>query len=269
MRTGAVGAAVCCVLALLCAAPAARAADPFYGLFTTNLDAPAQQVARTMDAQAATGAGLLREHVYWDQIELRAGVFDFKRLDALVARAAARGLTVLPVLTSTPQFYSAAPARRRHRRLAAARPVADLRRRLPVGQALRHRRQRVGLPRARSALPAPVSPDHGLADLERARPRGLVAQRPRSGGVPAAAALGVSRDEARRSGDGGRRRRDVDPRAGARRLPRPALRARRRALLRHPRGAPVRGRRRRGRRARAPHAGDRGRARRRATCRYA
>lgn len=109
MRTGAAGAAVCGLLLALGMAPAARAADPFFGVFTTNFNAPAQQVGRAMDAQAATGAGLLREHVYWDQIELRPGVFDFKRLDALVARAAARGLTVLPVLTGTPQFYSARP----------------------------------------------------------------------------------------------------------------------------------------------------------------
>jgi hypothetical protein len=101
-------AALCCALLLLYA-PAALAADPFFGLFTTNLNAPGEQVGRTMDAQARTGAGLLREHVYWDEIERRPGVFDFTRLDALVSRAAARGLTVLPVLTSTPQFYSARP----------------------------------------------------------------------------------------------------------------------------------------------------------------
>lgn len=94
----------------LCGAPTARAGEPFYGLFTTNLNAPARQASRTMDAQAATGAGLVREHVYWDQIERQPGVFDFARLDALVARAAARGLEVLPVLTSTPQFYSSRPA---------------------------------------------------------------------------------------------------------------------------------------------------------------
>jgi hypothetical protein len=110
MSAGVAGrAAVCAVLALLCFAVPARAADPFFGLFTTNLNARAQQVGRAMDAQARTGAGLLREHVYWAEIERRPGVFDFKRLDALVARAAARGLTVLPILTGTPQFYSARP----------------------------------------------------------------------------------------------------------------------------------------------------------------
>ena len=180
MRTGAAGTTVCCLLALLCVAPAARAADPFFGIFTTNLNAPARQVGRTMDAQVATGAGLLREHVYWDQIERRPGVFDFKRLDALVARAAARGLTVLPVLTSTPQFYSARPLGFDTDGWPPRDPSRIFAIALRAGQALRHARQRVGLPRAGRALPARVSADHGVADLERARPRGVVADRSRT-----------------------------------------------------------------------------------------
>lgn len=92
---------------LLAPAAQARAADPFFGMFTTNLNgAPGDTV---MDAQAATGVGLLREHVYWDQVERAPGVFDFARLDALVAGAASRGMTLLPILTSTPQFYSTRP----------------------------------------------------------------------------------------------------------------------------------------------------------------
>lgn len=96
------------LLSIAVAAPA-TAADPFFGILTTNLNAAPAQADATMSAQAATGVGTLREHVYWDQVERAPGVFDFASLDALVARATARGLTLLPVLTSTPQFYSTRP----------------------------------------------------------------------------------------------------------------------------------------------------------------
>ncbi len=98
-----------CLTFVICAAPA-RAADPFFGVFTTNLNAAPAQAEGGMTAQAATGVGLLREHVYWDRIEPAPGAFDFTALDALVARASARGLTVLPILINTPQFYSTRPA---------------------------------------------------------------------------------------------------------------------------------------------------------------
>jgi hypothetical protein len=97
------------VVLALCAAVPARAADPFYGMLTTDLDTPGAQVDAALRAQAATGVGLLREHVYWDQIERAPGRFDFTRLDELVTRAARRGMTVLPILTSTPPFYSTRP----------------------------------------------------------------------------------------------------------------------------------------------------------------
>lgn len=102
-------AAACWVVLSLSAASAACAADPFFGMFTTDLNAPSAQLRPLVAAQAATGVGLLREHIYWDQIERAPGVFDFTRLDALIGAAAERGLTVLPVLTSTPQFYSTRP----------------------------------------------------------------------------------------------------------------------------------------------------------------
>jgi hypothetical protein len=96
------------VLVLGAAAPT-LAADPFYGMLTTDLDTPGAQVGAALDAQAATGVGLLREHVYWDQIERSPGRFDFTRLDELVTRVARRGMTVLPIITSTPPFYSTRP----------------------------------------------------------------------------------------------------------------------------------------------------------------
>lgn len=110
MRTAAARIAVLCAVAIaLVAAPPARAADAFFGMFTTNFDHPVATIEANLDAQSRTGVGLLREHVYWDRIERAPGAFDFTSLDALVARATARGMTVLPILTSTPQFYSTRP----------------------------------------------------------------------------------------------------------------------------------------------------------------
>jgi len=110
MRTSAARiAAVCCIALGLLAAPAAHAADPFFGLFTTELDSAPAQMDAELNAQAATGVGLLREHVYWDRIERTPGTFDFTGLDALVERATARGLTLMPILTATPQFHSTRP----------------------------------------------------------------------------------------------------------------------------------------------------------------
>lgn len=104
-------ATLLCALAWLgAAATGAQAADPFFGAFTTDLGLPAAQLEPQLDAQAATGIGVLREHVYWDRIETAPGVFDFRALDALVDRAGARGLTLLPIITGTPQFYSTRPA---------------------------------------------------------------------------------------------------------------------------------------------------------------
>lgn len=99
----------CTVALLVASATPASAGDRFYGVFATNLNAEPAAAAVALDAQAATGAGLIREHVYWAQIERAPGAFDFSRHDALVAAATARGLTVLPVITATPQFYSTRP----------------------------------------------------------------------------------------------------------------------------------------------------------------
>ncbi|MDX6680800.1 MAG: polysaccharide biosynthesis protein PslG [Solirubrobacteraceae bacterium] len=105
-----VTSALCCIAVALACAPAARAADPFYGVFTRDMSHSAAQLGAELDAQAATGVGSLREHLHWDRIERSAGVFDFTDTDALVAGAGARGMTLLPVLIDTPQFYSTRPA---------------------------------------------------------------------------------------------------------------------------------------------------------------
>lgn len=98
------------VLAGLSGASAAHAADQFQGLFADNMSHPPAQLAADLDRQAATGVGTIREHLHWDRIERAPGWFDFTDSDALISAAAARGMTVLPVLISTPQFYSTRPA---------------------------------------------------------------------------------------------------------------------------------------------------------------
>jgi len=108
-RAARIAACLCLALALLAVPACANAADPFYGIFTTDLDQPPSWQDAALAAQAATGVGTLREHVYWDRIERSPGAFDFSGLDALVDRAGARGLSLLPILTGTPQFYSTRP----------------------------------------------------------------------------------------------------------------------------------------------------------------
>jgi hypothetical protein len=104
-----VTATLCALVAALAFVPTAQAGDAFFGTFTRDMSHPAAQLAAEMNAQAATGVGTLREHLHWDRIERSPGVFDFTDSDALFAAAAARGMTVLPVLIDTPQFYSTRP----------------------------------------------------------------------------------------------------------------------------------------------------------------
>ena len=101
---------LCSLACMLALAPAANAADPFFGLLAPNMSHPAAQLAAEMDAHAATGVGTMREHLHWDRIERAPGFFDWSDTDALFAAAWARGMTVLPVLGDTPQFYSTRPA---------------------------------------------------------------------------------------------------------------------------------------------------------------
>jgi len=100
----------CCTALLLTVAPAAPAADPFFGVVTSDMSRPPAQLAAELDAHAATGVGTVREHLHWDRIERAPGVFDFTDSDALITAAAQRGMTVLPVLIDPPQFYSTRPA---------------------------------------------------------------------------------------------------------------------------------------------------------------
>lgn len=109
VRAGTI-AALCSLAVALSLATSARAADPFYGIFAPDMSNPPAKLAADMDAYARTGAGTLREHLFWDRIERAPGVFDFTDSDALIAAAGQRGMTILPVLVNTPAFYSTRPA---------------------------------------------------------------------------------------------------------------------------------------------------------------
>ena len=103
------------MLAACLPAAAAGATDPFFGtLFDDNANLTREQRALDMDHQAATGLGVIRVTVSWDQVEKTwtpsgaAGVFDWNALDEIVADAAQRDLRILPVVFNTPQFYKPA-----------------------------------------------------------------------------------------------------------------------------------------------------------------
>ena len=100
---------LCCLAFGLAMPLPAHAGDAFYGTFAPNMSHPPAQLAAEMDAQAATGAGVLREHLHWDRIERAPNVFDFTDSDALVAATSSRGMTLLPVLIDPPSFYSSQP----------------------------------------------------------------------------------------------------------------------------------------------------------------
>lgn len=92
------------------AATPAPAPDAFYGTWYDALS-PTPEAARVeLDRQAAAGIGLIRQYVFWDRIERSPGVFDWSRFDQLVIDATARGMTVLPTLLYTPEFYTSKPA---------------------------------------------------------------------------------------------------------------------------------------------------------------
>ncbi|HYF26503.1 MAG TPA: hypothetical protein VD931_12255 [Baekduia sp.] len=103
-------AALLGALAGLAATPAAQAADPFFGILSNGHGLPTAKLTEELDGQAATGVGLLREHLHWDRIERSPGSFDWRETDELVARADARGMTILPVLVGTPPFHSTRPS---------------------------------------------------------------------------------------------------------------------------------------------------------------
>ena len=61
-------------------------------------------LAREVDAIAATGATYLRIDVYWAAIERQPGVFDWATTDGIVDAARSRGLKVLGILDYSPTW---------------------------------------------------------------------------------------------------------------------------------------------------------------------
>ena len=64
--------------------------------------------------------GLIRQAFDWSRIETDAGVYDLSFVDQYVADVAARGISVMPVLTNAPKFYKRSGSQR-----GANRPTSN------------------------------------------------------------------------------------------------------------------------------------------------
>ena len=89
------------------AAPAdARVPRGFVGITADDVFAGDDNYrTANLSAMAAIGVQTIRQTFDWSKIERRRGVYDFAYHDAYVAKAAAHGIRVLPVLFSPPSFY--------------------------------------------------------------------------------------------------------------------------------------------------------------------
>jgi hypothetical protein len=96
---------------LLALAPAAaRAATlplSFAGLYDEDAGGLAQQ--------AQLGVGIVRQPLDWSRVERSPGVYDWSVYDDYLARAAAAGVSVMPVLARPPEFRSSRPPQSRSR----------------------------------------------------------------------------------------------------------------------------------------------------------
>ena len=75
----------------------------FFGMHAPQLDAQ-------FPAAPVGAVDLTTNNVYWPQLELSPGVFDFTPLDAVVAQAEANHVKPLLVLGQTPAFHSLSPS---------------------------------------------------------------------------------------------------------------------------------------------------------------
>jgi hypothetical protein len=108
-----------CAAILALAAPAeARVRADFIGVAAEDVFAGNADYRTTnLSAQAVIGIGLDRQTFDWKRIETRPGHYDLSYHDEYVAKAAAHGIRILPVLFDTPSFYV-----RAHRGRAACEP---------------------------------------------------------------------------------------------------------------------------------------------------
>jgi hypothetical protein len=102
------GACVAAALAILLLDPSApRASHPadFVGLYSEDsFDGNAAYRGETFGVARSLGIGLMRIEFRWAQLEPQPGHYDFGRYDDFVGQAAARGLSVMPVLVDPPGF---------------------------------------------------------------------------------------------------------------------------------------------------------------------
>jgi hypothetical protein len=100
-------AAAALLCALVPAAAQARAPRGFVGLAAEDVFAgDANYRTSNLSAQAAIGVGLIRQTFDWRTIETSPGRYDLRYHDAYVAKLAAHGVRVLPILFNAPSFRS-------------------------------------------------------------------------------------------------------------------------------------------------------------------
>ena len=90
------------VILLAALAGARLAAQSQFGI---NVHVPhGESLAPLLDAVSEAGIGWLRIDVSWRDVETAPGVYDWRRLDALVAESRRRRLEIIGVLASTPAW---------------------------------------------------------------------------------------------------------------------------------------------------------------------
>jgi hypothetical protein len=111
-------AAAACLVA---ASPAAaRVPSGFVGVTSEDVFAGADDYrTANLSAQAAIGVQTLRQTFDWSTIERQPGVYDLSYHDRYVAKAAAHGIRILPILFNPPSF------RRPSHRSATCPPFSD------------------------------------------------------------------------------------------------------------------------------------------------
>ena len=152
------------------AAPAdARVPRGFVGITADDVFAGNDNYrTANLSAMAAIGVQTIRQTFDWSTIERRRGVYDFSYHDAYVAKAAAHGIRVLPVLFNPPAFYRPT----RGRAACAPRKMATFAR---FAKAVARRYGRRGTLWKRTPRGA-EEPNHRVPDLERAQPEDLLVQ---------------------------------------------------------------------------------------------
>ena len=117
------------VLTLAVAVPAAQAAPPrvFVGMTADDLLGNGGAYRdKALDQQRSARVQLLRVTFNWAAIEIAPNNFDFTTYDKYILDAAARGITMLPVLFNAPDFYSSKPASGAKRGSYPPRDNADM-----------------------------------------------------------------------------------------------------------------------------------------------